>query len=154
VNVENPSNSKFQLVTETLIPHKCVACNVSADGRMQFVDFGLSLDVEDPLYIGVPNEALGVIYICENCAKEIASLIGAMPASVTEQFTQSFEAQEANITRLELEIERLRTLNESYVTVFTSLGLSASKSQDDATEPEQSSEGPARAKNIFTDASN
>jgi hypothetical protein len=33
------------------------------DGRNQFVDLGLSLDTEDPLFIGVPDSALGALYL-------------------------------------------------------------------------------------------
>ena len=77
---KNPSG-KFQLITETPLPNKCIACGKEGTGSNQFVDFGVSLDY------------VGAILICYNCCTEMAELVDYVPCD---------EADEANVRVMEL----------------------------------------------------
>jgi hypothetical protein len=121
MNAENPSMAKFQVVTQTNLPHRCITCGLNADGRIQFVDLGLSLDTEDPLFIGVPDSALGTLYLCINCASEMSAAIGQPSVAVVHDLSEAYHNSELQVERLERENARLRTLNDSYVDVLTSL---------------------------------
>lgn len=59
----NPDQAKFRLITETALPHKCMACGLNADGSRKFVDFGVSFDYE------------GAMLICSDCAEAIGRLM-------------------------------------------------------------------------------
>jgi hypothetical protein len=132
MNAENPSQAKFKIVRETQLPHMCIACRLPSDGQMEFIDLGLSLDTEDPLFIGVPDFALGVMYLCINCAREIALVTGSPPLRVVEQFTNEVQSITEEADLLRRENERLRRLNESYINVLSSLGaIDAGDSSDE-----------------------
>lgn len=147
MNAENPSMSKFSLVTQTQLPHRCLSCGRNADGRIKFLDFGLSLDVEDPLFIGVPDSALGVVYICEDCGREAAALLGCLPAPVAEDIKWKLLEAESHTKDLEKEIERLRTLNESYTTVLRNLGAIAPNANAGEEQGDSVSPGPEQGPN-------
>lgn len=68
----NPSG-KFQILTETPGPHKCIACGMDATGKNEFVDFGVSLDY------------VGAILICRNCCEEIADVVGFVPSEAADE---------------------------------------------------------------------
>jgi hypothetical protein len=139
MNAENPSVSKFQLVTATQLPHRCLACGRSSDGRIRFLDFGLSLDTEDPLFIGVPDSALGVIYICEDCGKEAAALLGCLSPQLTNQLNEDLETSHQVSAELENENDRLHRLVDSYSSVLASLGAVSAGSDPDSGEESGSS---------------
>lgn len=137
MNAENPSMSKFQLVTQTQLPHRCLACGRNADGRIRFLDFGLSLDTEDPLFIGVPDSALGVIYICEDCGREAASVLGCLPPQATQELSMKLTELVNDLEKEQKENDRLRTLVASLTNVLNSFGVVLPKSEDDSEGEEQ-----------------
>lgn len=145
MNAENPSMSKFQLVTQTQLPHRCLACGKNADGKIQFLDFGLSLDTEDPLFIGVPDSALGVIYICEDCGREAAAVLGCLSPQATNELSMKFEELISHLETEQQENDRLRTLNESYINVLSSLGYTAPQPEDDSEGEEQGDSVPTES---------
>lgn len=132
MNAENPSMAKFKVVTETNLPNMCIACRLSADGRMEFVDLGLSLDTEDPLFIGVPDSALGTLYLCMNCVREIGLASGFLTPELTQSASDQLTKLAHKVEEAEKENDRLRALNESYVNVLTSVGAIADPSESDA----------------------
>lgn len=96
-NVNNPAVAKFVLVTATQLPHKCVACGLPATGRNQYVDFQVSFDWE------------GALYLCTNCADEIARLLGYVSPEDRDKGIEEVEAPVAGLL-LELEAEKEKNL--------------------------------------------
>jgi len=102
--VSNPLQTKFQIVTSTLLPHKCWACGSEADGTKEFIDFGVSIDYE------------GAIYICLNCSTEIAHTIG---------FITSFERDEAllELEKISSELSEAKDNVRAFTDLFVSLNM-------------------------------
>lgn len=59
-----PSQARFVKTKETALPHTCIACGRSADGKTDFIDFGVSIDY------------LGAVLLCSYCSKQIARTMG------------------------------------------------------------------------------
>jgi hypothetical protein len=97
--VSGPLQNKFQIITTTQLPHKCVACGSEADGRKEFIDFGISFDFE------------GCIYFCMGCAEEVARTIGFITSEELESALSRTEAMERE---LEEERNRVRALTDTF----------------------------------------
>lgn len=110
----NKPQSKFQLITETQLPHKCLACGKDATGRNKFVDFGVSFDYE------------GAIYICEDCAAEIAMLLGFESVANSEALTKEKNALQEEFNDLKAKYD---ALNNVFITFGGDLPSSKSKSE-------------------------
>lgn len=110
----NPSASKFQTVTETLLPNRCVWCWVAANGKNIFVDGGMSLDDEDPWYKNIEPSALGVLYTCENCAIEIGVAVGCLPPNLSEILQGEVAHLQEHVEARDSEIERLNGILSAY----------------------------------------
>lgn len=59
--------SKIQIIKFPELPGSCVVCFKSANGQTDFLDFGSSL------------EYYGVIVICEDCSREMLSVLNYVP---------------------------------------------------------------------------
>jgi hypothetical protein len=114
--VSGPLQNKFQVITATSLPHKCVACGSEADGRKEFVDFGISFDFE------------GCIYFCMGCAEEIARTIGFITSEERDNALLRMEVAEG---KLEEERNRVRTLTDTFVAFNIPDGVSSNDSDSD-----------------------
>lgn len=134
----SPYTAKFQLVTETVLPHKCVACGANATGRDEFIDFNLSFDYE------------GAIYLCANCGKQIARLLGFSDDTYEEEWKESQEELDnlrekyARVSddltvyrRMVGDIANVRALNDLFVKLQSLVG-EREGSGDSTSEEEQS----------------
>lgn len=94
----NEAASKFQLITDTALPHKCVSCGLDADGRRQFLDFNVSFDFE------------GALYICaDSCGIEIARRLGFIPSTEIDLAIEDAAATVAGLQD-ELDAEKVKNL--------------------------------------------
>ena len=102
----NPDQAKFQIVTSTLLPHKCLACEGKADGTKQFVDFGVSIDYE------------GAMYICVSCAEEIARTVSYIPPYERDEAILENDRLRSDLIESE---ERVRSLTDTFVSFNMSI---------------------------------
>lgn len=130
--MSNPLQSKFQVVTSTLLPHKCIACGSEADGAKEFMDFGVSIDYE------------GAVYLCLNCCKQIANTIG---------FTAPFERDHAllELTRCQDELAEVRKRVQSYSDLLVSYHLPLSDGGSDSLSESGLRSDSKKAESLFGD---
>lgn len=91
----NQQAALFQLVKETVLPHYCAFCRAPSTGREEFVDGQLSLDYE------------GVIYICMDCARQIARLIGFTDDNYYDQYVEKCKQVESLNERINFKSDKL-----------------------------------------------
>ena len=119
----NPPTAKYQVRTQSLLPHKCMGCGVGFTGKEEFIDTTISYDWE------------GAQYLCVSCVKEMARAVGyedpvALQAEIVDL---EFKADE-----LSAENERLTDLLDSYRSILGDLGSPVADS--DSTEGQGDSE--------------
>ena len=91
------ARAKFQIPTAYLSPNECVGCgttdNKNTEGRGEgMVDLGKDIDY------------YGVLYICGDCAREVARLFGSISPS-------EYTSMETALTEANAELSKLRQIN-------------------------------------------
>lgn len=110
MDTTNPDQAKFQLITETALPHKCMACGLNADGRREFVDFGISYDYE------------GAMLICSDCAEAIGRLMGLISRDEHDTAVAALVASKVKLDTAEEKINELTAAITTFSFVRSHLG--------------------------------
>ena len=96
---------KIQLTLNPMLPATCVVCGRSANGVVRFLDFQMQL------------EYYGAVVICEDCGKELVSVLDFVPAVALQEIQQEFEFTEDKLSTVREENERLRGALDSILLI-------------------------------------
>lgn len=89
---------KVALVKYPALPSTCLVCNGSADGKKDFVDWGMNVDW------------YGALVICEFCIVECLETVGAASKQRHERILRALAEVRAQNAELSAELEKYRNV--------------------------------------------
>lgn len=110
--------SKIQVVKHPPLPATCAVCNRSANGNVDFLDWNLSLDY------------YGAVLLCEDCAREMVSILGFAPVAEVENRNEQIENLTLRNRELVEENDRVRAALNSVLVVRPDLRVDGNQSDD------------------------
>lgn len=89
-------SDRVVLTQQPALPSRCAVCLRSADGKLQFVDFGLSFDID------------GAVNICTDCVVNIGEVCGLVPVAQVDEAVRECSDALQIVERLQEENGTLR----------------------------------------------
>lgn len=124
--------SKIQVVFHPALPATCAVCRKSADGNTRFMDFQADLDY------------YGAILLCEDCAKEMLTLLKFVPVTEVEERNAQIEFLHTRVQETQAENERLNSALDAILRVRPD--LSDAVHQSDSVDDEATPSGNSKSK--------
>src|SRR5688500_14099223 len=127
----NAAAAKYVLTKEPPLPSKCIGCGCNDNADRQFVDLTQSIDY------------YGAILLCQDCAKEIANLVGFINEDTLALKILEFESVAQELVQAKEKVEALENVVRAY-----GLGQfvidSEPDSSEDVSKDEESGEPPIK----------
>lgn len=99
------TSDRIQVTKYPPLPHTCIVCNFSADGKREFLDWGVNLDY------------YGAVVVCSECATSVGLAADMVPVSRLNEAVTKLISQENKTAELIKENGELRATIDSLVGV-------------------------------------